>query len=132
MTNDELLLQTLAQADPQFASFEADLPPAVAQADLPADLLTDLIAALPTERPDLTEPLATWTGTPPQSYSVIALTGTLAAALFLLRSRIEFKRDTDGNWSFSFKHLPANNSLLEKLLDVVKGILTPAVDRWTP
>jgi len=86
-------------------------------------LAEDVLTLLRTERPGL-DALTAQMDAPPAAFgSPIATVGAAAAALFLLRSHIKIIRSAAGKWTFKFEHKPADNDLLKKVLDALKGVL---------
>jgi len=127
MTQHEKDLQSFAAHAPAFAAFAAGLPVELAAAELPPELLADTTALLRAEQPEFD----LWVNRPqnPQEvYSagaIIAGAATLAAVVFLLRSRIKFQRKADGTWTFLFEHKPADNDLMKRVLEALEGIIKP-------
>ena len=125
MTQPTQALCTFAAHDPAFAAFAAELPAELAQRELPPELLTDAAALLRAERPEF----ALWMDRPdgPQDKfavgAIVASAATLAAVVFLLRSRIKILRKEDGTWSFLFEHKPADNDLMKHVLAALEGII---------
>lgn len=120
-------LQSFAAHDPAFAAFAAQLPAGLAQRELPPELLADAADLLCAERPEF----ALWMDRPdgPQEKfavgAIIAGAATLAAVVFLLRSRIKLQRKEDGAWTFLFEHKPADNELMKHVLEALEGIIKP-------
>jgi len=127
MMETKQALQTFAAHDPAFASFAAELPEGLAQRELPPELLADAADLLRAERPEF----ASWMDRPdrPQEQfsvgAIIASAATLAAVVFLLRSRIKIQRKEDGAWTFLFEHKPADNDLMKRVLGALEGIIKP-------
>lgn len=123
------ILQTLARLDPDFPNFAAALPPEVArmEAALPPALSEDVLALLRAERPELAPWLDAQSGAPAPAdhlgVGLLGAAGILTPMLFLLRAHIQLTRTPDGKWDFQFEHKPADNDLLQKVLDTLKGFL---------
>jgi len=127
MTQPNQALQSFATHDPAFAAFAAELPAALMQTELPPELLDDVTALLCAERPEFD----LWANMPDVAQdryavgAIAASAATLAAVVFLLRSRIKLQRKEDGAWSFLFEHKPADNDLMKRVLDALEGIIKP-------
>jgi len=93
MLTPEQTLQTLADLDPDFPAFAASLPPELARADhiLPEDLAADVVALLRAESPELAGWMDALPNAPQHKMAAgtLATIGTLAAILFVLRSRFK-------------------------------------------
>ena len=121
-------LQTLSGADPDYAAFAADRR---ALADIALDageeiaLGRELLAAL-RESPEHAARVDAilQAPSPPRFDGGAASVPILLAAVFLLRSDIEVKRDKQGRWSFKWLHKPARSELMKKLVDKISGFLS--------
>jgi len=87
-------------------------------------LAENIVTYLRAECPDLDDLIAQ-TDTPSATFDggAIASIGAITAALFLLRSHIKITRDAYGRCQFLFEYKPADNDLLKKVLDSLKGIV---------
>ncbi len=121
------LLQTLATADPDFATFaqqhtilgEHRLPE-----DATAELSRELLGVL-REAPEQAERIDALVRAPnPARFEGGLVTvPVLVAATFLLRTHIRFKRRADGKWEFQIEHKPADSKLLTQLLKKLAALL---------
>ena len=118
------ILQALALRDPAYPAFFTAASPELSGATLSPDLAEDIVTYLCPERPDLSDLIAqtdalsaTFNG------DAIAAIGAITAAMFLLRSHIKITRDVYGKCQFLFEYKPADNDLLKKVLDSLKGIV---------
>ena len=124
MYTSEQTLQALAELDPDYQAFIAQLPDEIAKStdSLPDGLAYDVLNLLRAERPEL----SAWfdmqsTGQLPSKSvvgTVMGVGSVLGAIVFLLRSHIKFEGS-----KFYFEHEPAENSLIEKVLDIISTVI---------
>jgi hypothetical protein len=120
MTTPEHTLQTLAELDPNYATFAAALPSLDHARTLPEGFAEAVVALVGEERPEFSPWLDAQTSQVSTRMVVDPITavGVLAAIVFLLRSHIRIEGD-----HFLFEHQPIENDLLGKVLDVLKSLL---------
>jgi len=122
MMTPEQSLQYLAQMDPEFEDFCAELSSELAGADneLPEGLTDSVIAMLDTEQPENAEWIKKIHNNPTATFAIdpILAAGIVTSMLFILRSRIKIKGD-----KFSFEHKPMDNELIKSVFDSFTALL---------
>jgi len=94
----------------------ADLPAELAQQELPPELLADTTALLRAVRPEF----ALWMDRPDGPQDKFAV-GAIVAGAATLAAVVQ--RKEDGTWSFLFEHKPADNELMQHVLEALDGYL---------
>jgi len=125
MPTPEQTLHSLAELDPDYSAFMAQLPDELTGVTepLPEGFADDVISLLRAERPELSKWFDMQQSNPPPAKllinTAIGAGLALAAIVFLLRTHIEIKGK-----HFTLKHEPIDSESLAKILDVLRDILS--------
>ena len=124
MPTTEQMLHSLAELDPDYSAFMAQLPDGLTGVTepLPEGFAGDVISLLRAERPELSKWFDMQQSNPPPSRLLIdtAIGAGLAlvAIVFLLRTHIKIE-----GTHFSIEHKPIDSDSLTKILDILRDIL---------
>ena len=123
MTTPKRVLETLAIHDPDFATFAATIPSEIVnQTTVSDELAADILSYLQNQQPELTFWLDAHSATTANADKFDldpAAISTIAAILFLLRSRIKIEGK-----GFIFEHKPLGDVLLERILKTLSSLLS--------
>ena len=120
---DRRTLRTLAAANPDFATFQAEFPTASTPADLDQEIIQNTLAVL-NEDPQQAATVQALRNQSDTCKSFFPGTevATLVAVAFLLRTHIKVERTSTGKWRFLIEHKPADSKLLTALLQKLEQL----------
>ena len=120
-------LYALAIADPDYAAFAKQYP-GLRQITLARETETELARAtmaLLEEMPDRAEQLRRIESSGRRQEGMVSIP-ILLTVVFLLRTHLRIKRNTDGKWEFLVEQKPADTALIKQVLTRIAQLLPGA------
>ncbi len=121
------ILRALAQQDPAYAAFEADWKDVLPKTECPGELaeaVLELAARDPAVAAMADDYAENMEGAGTYAVPGLPEIGVFIAVLFLLRTHIKIRRNTDGKWEFLLEHKEMAQEPIEKIAEMLMKLFS--------
>lgn len=125
MNKDLQVLLALANSDRDFFDFANEYSLDASLSEQEQHVLAKETLRVLSEDPEYATQINSLAASPVTSKSIGVDVAVVVAITFLLRTHVKIERNEDGKWNVLVEHKPADDSLLEALLNRVTSILKP-------